>query len=141
MSTRVTLRDLPAEPWRNGQGVTRVLASGGEADARWRISIATVTDGAAFSNLPGWDRAFVPLIPDSATLIGPDGPLRVGADGAIRFDGGLPITAAVPTGIAYALNLMADAGTHELHVDRLDDTIDVRAIPLPPTNTTPKERP
>ena len=55
----VRFADLVAQPWANGAGVTRVLASGrlpgSVAEFDWRLSIADVTSG-PFSTLPGIDR-------------------------------------------------------------------------------------
>lgn len=101
-------RVLPVEAieesaWANGGGSTRVIA---HDPAGWRISIATVRDGSAFSELPDTERLHFPLEPNSIVLLGEDGPLPVGSDGCYRFDGTLPVTAAVVSGEAFALNLM-----------------------------------
>jgi len=48
------------EPWANGGGVTRVIATGrfdrSSADFDWRLSVADVSTSGAFSTLPGVDR-------------------------------------------------------------------------------------
>jgi len=101
-------RVLPVEAieesaWANGGGTTRVIA---HDPAGWRISIATVRDGSAFSDVPDTERLHFPLEPHSIVLLGADGPLPIGPDGCYRFDGALPVTAAVVSGEAFALNLM-----------------------------------
>lgn len=107
-----TRRVLPVDAleesaWVGGGGSTRVVA---DDPTGWRISIATVQDGSAFSVLPGVARLHLPLRPHSIVLHGEDGPLHLGSDGAYRFDGSLAVTAVVPAGEASALNLMAAHG-------------------------------
>ncbi len=52
--------DRPAARWKNGGGVTREIAAGPEGsgmdDFGWRVSLAEVTAGGAFSVFPGVDR-------------------------------------------------------------------------------------
>ncbi|MGK9149469.1 HutD family protein [Plantibacter flavus] len=98
---------LEESAWIGGGGSTRVVA---DDPAGWRISIATVRDGSSFSELPGVTRLHLPLEPLSIVLLGEDGPLLVGSDGAYRFDGSLAVTAHVPAGEAFALNLMSSHG-------------------------------
>jgi len=62
MAWRVFALDaLPDEPWRNGGGCTRTIATqareSGEPPWDWRISVATVEKSAPFSAFPGVDRA------------------------------------------------------------------------------------
>ena len=70
----ILLADLPAQPWRNGAGVTRLIASGragpGVANANapadgeefdWRLSLADIREDGPFSVFPGIDRCAVLL--------------------------------------------------------------------------------
>lgn len=50
-------RDVPAEPWKNGGGLRRILLHA----QHWRISVAEISHEAVFSYLPGWDRLLIPL--------------------------------------------------------------------------------
>ncbi len=56
----VRFADCKPEPWANGGGVTRVIATGrfsrSSADFDWRLSVADVSTSGAFSTLPGVDR-------------------------------------------------------------------------------------
>lgn len=56
---------MAPEPWRNGAGTTRELASRTDAGGEllWRISLASLDDDAAFSVFAGLDRLFVALAP------------------------------------------------------------------------------
>jgi environmental stress-induced protein Ves len=54
--------DFKAMPWKNGLGVTREVALGGDAVAfDWRVSIATVAASGPFSAFPGIDRTIAVL--------------------------------------------------------------------------------
>lgn len=54
--------DFNAMPWKNGLGVTREVALGGDATAfDWRVSIATVGASGPFSAFPGIDRTIAVL--------------------------------------------------------------------------------
>lgn len=108
--------ELPASPWRNGGGSTRLIASAAAragAHPAWRISVATVTDGARFSSFPEYERTFLPLEADSVTLVAPGGAVCVGADGGRRFSGGEAVGARVPGGVTLALNVMTIPGRAE----------------------------
>lgn len=61
MAWRVVALDaLPDEPWRNGGGRTRTIATQtrreGDPPWDWRISVATIEQNAPFSAFPGVDR-------------------------------------------------------------------------------------
>jgi len=62
---RVALRQIAAQPWKNGAGLTREIAvapaTASTADFDWRISLADVTRDAPFSAFPGIDRCIVLL--------------------------------------------------------------------------------
>lgn len=54
---RFVLNELPAEPWRNGAGSTRLIASRFDGpDLQWRISAADVTGPQPFSGFTGLNR-------------------------------------------------------------------------------------
>ncbi len=54
--------DFKAMSWKNGLGVTREVALGGDAAAfDWRVSIATVGASGPFSAFPGIDRTIAVL--------------------------------------------------------------------------------
>ncbi|WP_255531450.1 HutD family protein [Salinibacterium sp. SWN1162] len=108
------VRELPATRWRNGLGMTRqVASSSGSEQPDWRISIATVTDGTAFSTFDGYGRAFTPLAAGRISLLQGGVELSPDADGAVRFDGGVAISARVRGGASLAVNVMARTGLHE----------------------------
>jgi environmental stress-induced protein Ves len=113
----VGLDDLPSTPWRNGGGVTRsVAADSAAADPAWRISIATVTDGAPFSVFAGYDRTFIPITPGITLHTGAD-ELTADADGAVCFDGAAPVHAKVACEPGLAVNVMTRA-SHRARIRR-----------------------
>ncbi|TCV96087.1 hypothetical protein EC912_102436 [Luteibacter rhizovicinus] len=63
--TTIRATDLIAVPWKNGMGVTRVVATepadAGMDDFLWRASVADVDTASPFSAFPGVDRTIVLL--------------------------------------------------------------------------------
>lgn len=57
---RFSLPDLPREPWKNGGGWTRTIASH-EVDGQtlWRVSVADIDAAGPFSRFEGMDRTAV----------------------------------------------------------------------------------
>lgn len=55
------------QPWRNGRGVTRELASG----PGWRVSVADLAAAGPFSTFPRTNRLFTPL--DDGVVLAIDG--------------------------------------------------------------------
>lgn len=56
---RFSIDSLTREPWRNGGGITRTVATGGGGHARdwdWRVSVADITQNGPFSVFPKMDR-------------------------------------------------------------------------------------
>ena len=123
---RIELGRIAAEPWQNGAGTTRVLASGAPSASPlasaahsgpafdWRVSIAEVAHDAPFSRYPGIDRCI-------ALLHGAGMRLRSTSGGAIdhaltqrfepfRFDGEAEIEAALVDGACADFNVMTRRG-------------------------------
>ena len=60
---RFDLRTIAPQPWKNGAGLTREIASGGVSatDFDWRFSVAEVERDAPFTAFPGIDRCITLL--------------------------------------------------------------------------------
>jgi uncharacterized protein len=114
--------ELKAQPWRNGGGVTREVASGrvppAEAPANpahdaawdWRVSIAEVSKAGAFSAFPGTDRVLT-VIEGELLLLSVDGaehPLEKYRP--FRFSGDADSAGALPTGDIRDLNVVTRNG-------------------------------
>lgn len=114
--------ELKAQPWRNGGGVTRELAShpkaapaaAGEApDWEWRVSIADVSKAGDFSAFPGMDRV-ITVIDGALLLLSVDGaehPLEKYRP--FRFSGDAASSGALPTGDIRDLNVITRSGSYK----------------------------
>lgn len=117
--------ELTAQPWRNGGGVTRTIASGDSSAAEsgtapagpapdaawdWRVSIAEVSKAGAFSAFPGMDRVLT-VIEGELLLLSVDGaehPLEKYRP--FRFSGDAESAGALPTGDIRNLNVITRNG-------------------------------
>jgi environmental stress-induced protein Ves len=104
--------ELKNEPWRNGGGVTRELASHPQAASAqdgawdWRISIAELTKAGDFSPFPGMERVLT-VIEGELLLLTVDGeehPLEKYRP--FRFSGEAAANGALPTGDVRNLNVI-----------------------------------
>jgi uncharacterized protein len=104
----ITVRadDVVAQPWKNGGGVTRALASDG-AHWRWRISLADINRDGPFSIYPGVERWFAVVDGGGVelTLAGASKTLRP-RDPPVSFDGALAPACRLLAGPTRDLNLM-----------------------------------
>lgn len=112
----IRFADIHPEPWRNGGGVTRELASHPKAASAqdgawdWRVSIADVSKAGEFSVFPGMERV-ITIIDGELLLLTVDGsehPLEKYRP--FRFSGEAASSATLPTGDIRDLNVIARAG-------------------------------
>ncbi|MHC6222431.1 HutD/Ves family protein [Arthrobacter sp. MMS24-S77] len=112
----IRFAELRPEPWRNGGGVTRELASHPKAASAqdgawdWRVSIADVGSAGDFSTFPGMERV-ITVIDGELLLLTVDGeehPLEKYRP--FRFSGEADSSSALPTGDIRDLNVIARAG-------------------------------
>ncbi|GAA4024758.1 hypothetical protein GCM10023063_01170 [Arthrobacter methylotrophus] len=112
----IRFAELKPQPWRNGGGVTRELASHPEAASAqdgawdWRVSIADVVSAGDFSMFPGMERV-ITVIDGELLLLTVDGeehPLEKYRP--FRFSGEAASSSALPTGDIRDLNVIARAG-------------------------------
>lgn len=112
----IRFAELKPEPWRNGGGVTRELASHPKAASAqdgawdWRVSIADVGSAGDFSTFPGMERVLT-VIDGELLLLTVDGeehPLEKYRP--FRFSGEAASASALPTGNIRDLNVIARAG-------------------------------
>ncbi|MFT8522095.1 HutD family protein [Gluconobacter oxydans] len=109
MSIRhIRLHTVPASPWKNGAGTTRLLTEQPE----WRLSVASITRPAPFSSFAGLFRQMGLLTGNGVRLLPVSGAPPLVLDqpgGVIRFSGNLPLTGAPLNGPVDVLNLMRPA--------------------------------
>ena len=113
----IRFAELRSEPWRNGGGVTRELASHPKAASAqdgawdWRVSIADVSKAGDFSAFPGMERVLT-VIDGELLLLTVDGaehPLEKYRP--FRFSGEAEAHGALPTGDIRDLNVITRAGS------------------------------
>lgn len=94
------------QPWRNGRGTTRELATG----PGWRVSLAELAEDGPFSSFPGFARIFTPLGDGFELVIdGVPHPARRHQPIAFPGEAGVELhRLAAPT---QALNLMTERDT------------------------------
>jgi len=102
---RFDITRLPAQPWKNGAGLTREIAveppGAGLGNFDWRVSVAEVERDAPFSAFAGVDRCIVLLEGGGLRLRSSDGMLdhRLDAlDQPFFFSGDLALGAQVLSG-------------------------------------------
>lgn len=108
---RFALDQLPAEPWRNGGGVTRTLASGDATEDTpwsWRVSVATIERNGAFSCFAGVDRTSMLIGGEQLVLDDTEGRtvLRMGLHEAGSYPGEAQLHARVQGAPLQCLNVM-----------------------------------
>lgn len=113
----IRFAELRSEPWRNGGGVTRELASHPKAASAqdgawdWRVSIADLTKAGDFSAFPGMERVLT-VVDGELLLLTVDGaehPLEKYRP--YRFSGEAAAHGALPTGDIRNLNVITRAGS------------------------------
>jgi environmental stress-induced protein Ves len=91
--------------WRNGAGSTRQLV---DDPAGWRLSVAELEQDADFSDFPGLDRIFLPLVDVVLHIDGERRPVPHGT--ATEFSGEASVAVELIAGAGRAVNLMTARG-------------------------------
>lgn len=122
---KVTRDDHDVVPWKNGGGITRVIATGGSRDGSedwgWRVSIATVERDGAYSEFPGVDRLTTVVVGNGTDLFHPDGstiPLNPLQPTLIPSD--VALWGILRDEPILNLNVMTRQGQFNSHVDICD---------------------
>jgi environmental stress-induced protein Ves len=124
----IRFADLKAEPWRNGGGVTRQLASrpsaagddGQSGGWDWRVSIADVTRAGDFSPFPGMERLLTVIEGDLLLLTVGGAEHPVEKYRPFRFDGGAATSGALPTGDIRNLNVITRSGAYKAYTSIIE---------------------
>ena len=110
---RFALAELPAEPWRNGGGLTRVVAVALDeaGEPLWRVSAADIVRAAPFSIFAGQDRIAVLIGGERLALEGADGTVEFERPGSLAaFPGERALAARAPARPARLWNVMVRRG-------------------------------
>ena len=135
----IRFADLAPARWRNGGGTTVEIARGSHpgavqpagGDWDWRLSIAEVDRAGDFSTFDGMDRVLT-VIEGELLVLTVDGHEHgLERYRPLRFDGGAPASAVLPTGPIRDLNLITRRGSCSGYVTILELS-KKRAFPLGP---------
>ena len=117
---RFALADAMPEPWKNGDGVTRTLATdrcvdttiaAADSDWNWRISVADIETGGPFSTFEQVDRTLILLHGGPLILNRSGAPITLTDAGQrISFEGEEAVDAQIAATTVQALNLMTRRG-------------------------------
>ncbi|MEP2717750.1 HutD family protein [Pseudophaeobacter sp.] len=107
---RFSVEQTPAQPWKNGLGTTRELASSVtvDADLIWRASLAQIDQDGPFSAFPGLARIHCIVSGAGLDLSNPENQLAADPLKPLNFDGGLELMAHLRVGPCTAFNLIYD---------------------------------
>jgi environmental stress-induced protein Ves len=112
----IRFADLKPQPWQNGGGVTRELASHPRAASAqdgvwdWRVSIADVTKAGDFSAFPGMERVLTVIDGELLLLTVDGGEHPLEKYRPFRFSGEAATSSALPTGNIRDLNVITRTG-------------------------------
>lgn len=104
-----SIAGLIPQPWKNGRGITRVLAR----NAVWRLSIAEIDRDGDFSLFPGMTRHIALVQGNGLVLRAPDGSkVHLGRPGEVfTFSGESQVSATLADGPVQVVNLMHVSGS------------------------------
>lgn len=107
---------VEASPWRNGQGITRLLAEDNtHTQPTWRLSVADILHDAPFSTFSGWQR-YIALIGDGVLVLQEKNSawrhILAAHCQPFVFCGQDEVLSSCPKGAVQALNLMVCQLTH-----------------------------
>ena len=95
---------VPAQPWKNGGGVTRLLA---ERHSDWRVSLADVEANGPYSRFDGMTRLSLIVEGKGVVLRGAERVLPLEYLVPTIYDGSIDWTASLIDAPVVALNIMA----------------------------------
>ena len=131
---RIALAQIDPQPWKNGAGLTREIAShppgASMADFDWRVSVAEVAQDAPFSAFPGVDRCITLLRGAGMRLASADGAFDERLDRPfepLHFPGDLPLATTLIAGPCTDFNVMTRRSAVRCEVTRHDAAADLPA--------------
>lgn len=117
---RIDLNRITPQPWKNGAGLTREIAIGGDAHGfDWRISVADIERDAPFSAFPGIDRCIVLLRGAGMRLRSHNGPIDHALTEPLApfcFAGEMALDATLVGGASSDFNVMTRRGVFRSEV-------------------------
>lgn len=114
------IASVPVEPWRNGGGVTRTLATG---RSQWRISLAEIERDGPYSRFAGISRTSLILRGSGVTLRDDHAVVQLKPFEAVEYDGDVAWNASLIQGPVTALNVMSARGRYRTRVRAIVDSM------------------
>ncbi|HDR9318575.1 TPA: HutD family protein [Burkholderia vietnamiensis] len=111
------IESIPPEPWRNGGGMTRTIATAG---AQWRVSLASIERNGPYSRFPDNSRISLILTGNGVTLTGHEAVVQLRPLVAREYDGDADWDATLIDGPSMALNVMTVKGRYVANVRPVD---------------------
>ena len=117
----IRFAELRPEPWRNGGGVTREIASHPKAASAqdgawdWRVSIAEVSKAGDFSKFPGVERVLTVIDGELLVLVVDGVEHGLEKYRPFRFSGEAPSSSSLPTGDIRDLNVFTRNGAYKAY--------------------------
>ncbi|QBY00325.1 hypothetical protein E2K80_05885 [Rhodophyticola sp. CCM32] len=106
-------KDIPATPWKNGGGMTQVLA---RQAPNWRISLASITRDGPYSIFPDTMRHQTIVQGKGIWLRGDTDQMELPFGAGRCFRGATPVAAKLMDGPVKALNVIWDPDTTDVRV-------------------------
>lgn len=116
------LASVPPEPWRNGGGITRTLATSG---SQWRVSLAEIERDGPYSRFEGISRTSLILRGAGVILRDDRAVVHLKPFEAVEYAGDVAWNASLVDGPVSALNVMSAQGRYRVRVRALADSIEV----------------
>jgi len=116
----IALDDLPAQPWKNGGGVTREIARREDEEGLlWRLSLADVDRDGPFSIFDGRERILTVVEGAGLRLRCANAVIEALPGVPVAFSGETPIDSELVSGPVRDLNLIYDPRRAHASVTRL----------------------
>ena len=119
---RFDIAECPQVPWKNGGGMTRMLAARDEGGKiLWRLSLADIQSDGPFSTFPGLQRVLTIVAGDGIDLSGDGGTLQARPWRPLPFSGDLELDSKLIGAESQAFNLMFDGARLTAQVTSLSE--------------------
>jgi hypothetical protein len=116
----IAFNNLPAQPWKNGGGVTREIARRDDASGLlWRLSFADVDRDGAFSIFTGAERVLTVVEGAGLRLRHAGGVIDARPGVPVAFSGETPINGELVSGPVRDFNLIYDPKRVRASVTRM----------------------
>jgi len=107
---RFSTTTTKTKPWKNGGGITREFcANVVEGRVQWRISLADITKGGAFSTFRAMSRVLTIVAGQGIILTGEGEKICADPSKPMAFNGALELDCELADGPTQALNIMWDS--------------------------------